>query len=826
MHAPAAVAAIPLLAGSAVAAVLWPDLPHHLPATGCAAAALALVSALALHLSRDDGAAALATAAGCLCAGLALGALAAGAAYEAPLLAWYAAQGSDEPVQLEGRLREDAAVTARGVSLLLDADRVGGVDAPGGVRLSVAGSIAPGAAVEWTRGRRVRVRAQLRRPAAHRNPGIPDEVRALARRGICLVGSVKSGALVEVVAPGSVLDESSARVRAWARRRVAAAVGPASAKSAAITTAILIGDRSRLDEDDERRLQEAGTYHVIAISGGNIAIATAILMLAARILFLPPAVGAGLAILVLLFYGEIAGAAPSVRRAVGAAVIFLAARMWDHRGSPLNALSVAAVAAVAIAPLSVLDPGFILSFGATAGLIVGMPLMLSATKTRQRGVRQHFRPFVRGTVTVLAGTLCAELALLPAGATLFGRITIAGFVLNFLAIPLMTLVQLAGIGVLATPASWTNALGLFVAGADGGASGLLSSARLVDVAPWMSLRVRPPAWPILIIYYASVLALVIRRLRSGAAAVCAASVAMIAAGPAALTRGAVPPGQWPLRVVVLDVGQADSTLVQAGRHTLLVDAAGVPAFSPADESAPVFDIGERVVGPAIRALGASRLDALVLTHGDPDHILGAPALFRMLRIGSVWEGVPVPPHAGLAAVRRLATDRGTSWRTVQAGDGEVFDGVEVRVLHPPVPEWERQRVRNDDSVTLEIRLGKVSIVLAGDIGREGEHAILSRLDRGRLAILKAGHHGSATSTTPELLAALHPAAVIFSAGPNNRFGHPHPAVVARCEAAGAAIFRTDRDGAVFVETDGTSVEMRGWTGRSAVTRLHKARRHD
>jgi competence protein ComEC len=146
-------------------------------------------------------------------------------------------------------------------------------------------------------------------------------------------------------------------------------------------------------------------------------------------------------------------------------------------------------------------------------------------------------------------------------------------------------------------------------------------------------------------------------------------------------------------------------------------------------------------------------------------------------------------------------------------------------LHPPPPAWERQRVRNDDSVVLDIRLGSVSIVLAGDIGKEGEHAILSALEPGRLTVLKAGHHGSATSSTPEFLAALRPAAVIFSAGRDNRFGHPHPAVVARFEAMGTAIFRTDRDGAVFVETDGEQVEIRGWTGRAILARVSEPRRH-
>jgi competence protein ComEC len=182
-------------------------------------------------------------------------------------------------------------------------------------------------------------------------------------------------------------------------------------------------------------------------------------------------------------------------------------------------------------------------------------------------------------------------------------------------------------------------------------------------------------------------------------------------------------------------------------------------------------------------------------------------------VAAVWEGVPVPPHAALRRLASAARLQGLTWRNVQAGDVERDGDVEIRVLHPPLPEWERQRVRNDDSVVLELRMGDVAIVLPGDVGREGEQAALRHLRRAPLVVLKAAHHGSATSSTAELLDALAPSLVIFSAGRSNRFGHPAPSVVARHRARGATMFSTAEDGAVIVDTDGKSVHVRGWTGR-------------
>jgi competence protein ComEC len=266
------------------------------------------------------------------------------------------------------------------------------------------------------------------------------------------------------------------------------------------------------------------------------------------------------------------------------------------------------------------------------------------------------------------------------------------------------------------------------------------------------------------------------------------------------------PASGVLRVTAMDVGQGDAILVTApDGQTLMVDAGGIAGGA--------FDIGDRVVGPALRARGLRRLDYLAITHADVDHVGGAGALLRDFRPREVWGGVPLVGHAPLDGLRAAVRASRAAWRWVQRGDRLDLGGAEVRAHHPPPPDWERQRVRNDDSLVLEVRYGAVSVWLTGDITRAVEAALLPAVEGGRVVVVKAAHHGSLTSSAADWVRALQPAAVLMSAGRGNLFGHPAPAVVERYARAGAAIFRTDADGQVELATNGHYVEVRTFTGR-------------
>ena len=761
----------------------------------------------------------VAVVAGATAAGAIIGGREAAAASVPSLLVWQRAH-ADTVAHLTGTIREDAAIAGYGVGVTLDAITLGSTEGEarvrGGVRLTIAGALASAEVPRWTAGRRISCDVILREPLDYHDPGVSSDRERLARAGIALLGTVKSAALVTDLQRAGWLDEAAAAVRRSVRRSTEEAVGYWSGRSAGVVSAILIGDRSGLSADDEQRLQAAGTYHVIAISGGNIALLTMMLLVLARWGGMRPRVSACVAIAIVAFYGYLAGLAPSVARATLGGVVFLFARTLDHRGSALNAVGVAAIAAGLRAPLSTVDPGFVLSFGATVAIVVaaGRLRLQPLPRTERTRTRQLLWMMRSAAVALGGATVCAEIALLPVAARMFGRVSAAGLILNFAAIPLMSIVQTAGLAAaLAWLASARTAVAIgWIAHA--ATVLLLDSARLVDVAPWLVRDVPPTAGWLIASWYAawlSVLLLPSRAARSAGLAVAAVCLLLILSGPrmGRAVRVPLPPPGW-TRVVFLDVGQGDATLVwPAGSEPIVVDAGGVPGSS--------FDLGRRVTLPTLWAFGVGRLNALVLTHGDPDHIGGAPPLLRALRPRAVWEGVPVPGHRPLDTLHAVADREGIPWQSVRRGQFAVIGGATIRVLHPPAPDWERRRVRNDDSIVLDVRVGDVSFILPGDIGAAVEREAFAAYAPALVTIVKAPHHGSAGSSSSALVGRTHPAAVVFSAGQRNAFGHPAPTVVDRYRAAGARVFRTDRDGAIVMDTDGRTVSVwTTWSGRREV----------
>jgi competence protein ComEC len=388
-------------------------------------------------------------------------------------------------------------------------------------------------------------------------------------------------------------------------------------------------------------------------------------------------------------------------------------------------------------------------------------------------------------------------------AAAFSRVTIAGPLLNLVAVPLMAVAQISGLAVAAFD-GWpvvARAAGWI---ASASASGIVESARLVDAAPAFAWRVPPPGIALLAVYYGSLLIVVFSTgtwLRVALALVQVVTLAVIVGA----TGEREPVTHQGFRLTVFDVGQGEAMLLESGTSRLQIDTGGVPF------GAGRFDIGARVLAPALWARGISRLDAMLLTHGDPDHAGGASVLLDVFRPRALWEGIVVPQHEPSRQLRDQAASARMAIAVRRTGESFQLGRARIRVLHPPEPNWERPRIRNDDSVVLEVTCGDVALLLTGDVSTDVERAFAPQLTPARTRILKVAHHGSRTSSSAALLDAWRPQIALISAGRGNTFGHPTPEVIQRLESIGTQIYRTDRHGQITLESDCKSVFVRTFT---------------
>jgi len=256
-----------------------------------------------------------------------------------------------------------------------------------------------------------------------------------------------------------------------------------------------------------------------------------------------------------------------------------------------------------------------------------------------------------------------------------------------------------------------------------------------------------------------------------------------------------------LEVTAIDVGQGDSLLIVSPQgRTMLIDGGG--SIGPMHSE---FDFGEDVVSPYLWWRGLDHLDVVVLTHAHGDHLGGLPRVLQNFHPDELWVGVN-PETPALDHLYRAASANHVGIRKHVAGEVIDWGGTRIRVLSPPADWQPKPQPKNDDSLALLISYGNTSALLAGDLEKKMERFVATESPQADL--LKVAHHGSATSTKPELLAAVHPQFAVISAGYRNSFGHPRPAVLARLQEAHVRTYRTDMLGIVTFILDGKKVEPR------------------
>lgn len=639
------------------------------------------------------------------------------------------------------------------------------------------------------RGDRLRVIAQIapsRRPS---NPDLGDPRPSYARRGHALSGSAIA---VELLDRGegwlSLLD----RTRAALRQGLTASI--AAPELSPIARAMVLGEEDLTEADDEA-FRRSGLTHLLAVSGSHVALVVGglvALLRRALIRFTHLArrvevsrIAAAIGIVLALAYEQLSGDSGSARRATLMAIVVLSVRIVGRRVDLARTLGLSLLAALAIDPLAPFDLSFCLSIAATLGLIGLGPV-----------VERWLSPLPELPRRALSATVSASAACAPFIAGISGALPLLGLLANLVAVPIgelaaLPLCNFAALAGALLPPFAARAIGDVTAGS----LVMLRAVARIAAAPELAvLAVPSPTAPQLAWIIATAIAIALapaRRVLFGLLGL--AGLLLLELGHLRFAR---PAGV--LRVTVLDIGQGDATLIDlpAG-GAILIDGGG--------EVGSAWDPGRAVVAPVLRARRRSVLDLAVLSHPHPDHFLGLRAALAGVRVGAFWENGEARADSELGRWFGTLRARGVPVLAPSCAAREL-SGARIEVLHP-CPSFDPDRGANDNSIVLRITYGRRAVLLVGDAEHEAEKLLLQRPHLLRADVLKVGHHGSRTSSSPEFLAAVRPQYATISCGVRNRFGHPHKNALQALSASGARVLRTDLDGAIRITTDGDRLEV-------------------
>ncbi|MDR7420228.1 MAG: DNA internalization-related competence protein ComEC/Rec2 [Armatimonadota bacterium] len=666
-------------------------------------------------------------------------------------------------------------------------------------RVRVTGRGAPPGAV--TPGSRVSLRGVFRagRPAG--NPGERSEREALRRRGLSGVIAVASGDGVVVERPGRW--SVRALVAAVRRRVITVVLTALPEPQGGLLLSLLLGIDTHLDPRVYQQFSRAGLVHLMVVSGAQVAIvagACAWLARALRLSVSMATVATGLGVAV--FAGMIDWA-PSIGRAVLMTAVAMGGVLIGRARDRRATLAAAALALLVANPESLFDIGFQLSFAATWGLLFLSPVL------EARLAWCHPR-----VASALGVTLGAQAAVAPLLALHFQTLAVAGLAANVLVLPLIAALVPAGFAIIpllvVAPTLGAPLLGMLRPGL----AAILWIGQRFGELSWATVPVPPMSSGTGAIFLGLLGATVAlgsgalptsRAIRTTLAAVGVLTVGVWCAGAAR------PPTM--LVVTVLDVGQGDAILIQSpSGHVVLVDGGG-----EVGAERTVWDVGRMRVVPALRRAGVRRIDVVVFSHPHEDHVGGLPAVVENFPVGLVLDpGVPHPSPSYTRLLRLVEAGR-IPYRTARAGMTlDLGAGVALAILHPPepIPLLDGDPV-HAGGVIGRLTRGAAAMLLTGDAEAAAEQYLIERGAPLHSGVLKVGHHGSRTSTTPALLRAVRPRYAVISVGADNTFGHPHPATLAALEVAGAEVLRTDLDGAVRFSSDGAF-----WRVETARSRSH------